>query len=180
MNWSCLYLGRLHRNEFRLSTCCLRREAANRNSTQLFGELLGKYRKPTRLCQEVLPAKAPGKDKAIQDFKENAMPIYVYRCQSCAEYTEALQKASDPHLSTCPHCGAEALTRVVAPVGVIFKGSGFHKNDYHPKASSTPKKSSGEAESKPASESSASSEASTSSSSTGGESTGSSSSDKVA
>lgn len=108
------------------------------------------------------------------------MPIYVYRCQSCAEYTEALQKASDPHLTTCQHCGAEALTRVVAPVGVIFKGSGFHKNDYNPKASSAPKKSAGEAESKPASEGAANSETSSSPSSTGGESSGSSSSDKVA
>lgn len=58
------------------------------------------------------------------------MPIYVYRCQSCQEYTEALQKVSDPLLTTCPNCGAEALTKVIAPVGVIFKGSGFHKNDY--------------------------------------------------
>lgn len=58
------------------------------------------------------------------------MPIYVYRCQSCQEYTEALQKVSDPLLTTCSHCAAEALTKVIAPVGVIFKGSGFHKNDY--------------------------------------------------
>ena len=63
------------------------------------------------------------------------MPIYVYRCQECNEYTEAMQKASDPPLKTCSHCAAEALMKVIAPVGVVFKGSGFHKNDYSGKAS---------------------------------------------
>lgn len=62
------------------------------------------------------------------------MPIYVYRCQQCNEYTEALQKASDPLLQTCPHCQAQALVKVIAPVGVIFKGTGFHKNDYSGKS----------------------------------------------
>jgi putative FmdB family regulatory protein len=73
------------------------------------------------------------------------MPIYVYRCGSCNEYSEALQKASDPPLTRCPACEAEALVRVIAPVGVIFKGSGFHKNDYSGKSTS---KSSGSESSK--------------------------------
>jgi putative FmdB family regulatory protein len=81
------------------------------------------------------------------------MPIYVYRCQACQEYTEALQKASDPALIDCPHCGAPQLQRVIAPVGVIFKGTGFHKNDYSAKpssSSSSPKTSESTTESKPA------------------------------
>lgn len=65
------------------------------------------------------------------------MPIYVYRCQQCNEYTEALQKVSDPLLKTCPHCQADALEKVIAPVGVIFKGTGFHKNDYSGKPASS-------------------------------------------
>lgn len=64
------------------------------------------------------------------------MPIYVYRCGSCNEYSEALQKASDPPLTRCSACETEALVRVIAPVGVIFKGSGFHKNDYSGKSTS--------------------------------------------
>ena len=59
------------------------------------------------------------------------MPIYVYKCTECNQYNEALQKASDPLLTTCPHCQAVALIKVIAPVGVIFKGTGFHKNDYN-------------------------------------------------
>ena len=58
------------------------------------------------------------------------MPIYLYRCGECQAHHEALQKVSDAHLIKCPHCGAEALKRVLAPVGIIFKGTGFHKNDY--------------------------------------------------
>lgn len=76
------------------------------------------------------------------------MPIYVYKCTECNEYCEALQKASDEPLKTCPQCKAEALIKVIAPVGVIFKGTGFHKNDYSGKSSSSSKSSA--AESKPA------------------------------
>jgi putative FmdB family regulatory protein len=78
------------------------------------------------------------------------MPIYVYKCTQCNEYCEALQKASDEPLKTCPHCQAEALTKVIAPVGVIFKGTGFHKNDYSGKP--------GGSSSKPAAESGTGSE----------------------
>ena len=35
----------------------------------------------------------------------------------------------DP-LSECPSCGAATMRKLIAPAGVIFKGSGFHKNDY--------------------------------------------------
>ena len=65
------------------------------------------------------------------------MPIYVYKCTQCNEYMEALQKASDEPKKTCPACQAEALIRVIAPVGIIFKGTGFHKNDYSSKSSSS-------------------------------------------
>jgi putative FmdB family regulatory protein len=95
------------------------------------------------------------------------MPIYVYRCQECNEYTEALQKASDPLLKTCPHCQAEGLVKVIAPVGVIFKGTGFHKNDYSGKsgaASGSSKPAEG-SDSKPAESKSEAPAASTSASS---------------
>ena len=76
------------------------------------------------------------------------MPIYVYKCTQCNEYCEALQKASDEPKKTCPACQAEALIKVIAPVGVIFKGTGFHKNDYSSKSTSS------SSSSKPAGESS--------------------------
>lgn len=77
------------------------------------------------------------------------MPIYVYKCTECNEYCEALQKASDEPKKTCPACQAEALIKVIAPVGVIFKGTGFHKNDYSSKSSgsSSSKPSGGESSS---------------------------------
>lgn len=108
------------------------------------------------------------------------MPIYVYKCTQCNEYCEALQKASEEPLKTCPHCQAEALIKVIAPVGVIFKGTGFHKNDYSGNKSSSPTKPS-TSEGKPA-ESAASSEskpATTESKPSGGD-TGGGGSDKVA
>ena len=58
------------------------------------------------------------------------MPIYVYRCDGCAETHEAMQKVSDEPLRVCPSCSEESLRKIIAPAGVIFKGSGFHKNDY--------------------------------------------------
>ena len=58
------------------------------------------------------------------------MPIYLYRCQQCNLEIEKLQKVSDPQLTDCPNCAAATLKKVLAPVGIIFKGTGFHKNDY--------------------------------------------------
>lgn len=58
------------------------------------------------------------------------MPIYVYRCDRCSATTEVMQKVSDEPLRTCPECGDDGLRKIIAPAGVIFKGSGFHKNDY--------------------------------------------------
>lgn len=59
------------------------------------------------------------------------MPIYLYRCDSCGQNHEALQKVGAEPPAACPNCGAEGqMKKKIAPVGVIFKGSGFHKNDY--------------------------------------------------
>ena len=64
------------------------------------------------------------------------MPTYEYECQSCHERLEAVQKFSDAPLSTCPKCGGE-LRKVFSAVGIVFKGSGFYKNDSRSTASST-------------------------------------------
>jgi len=56
------------------------------------------------------------------------MPTYEYECQSCHERVEAVQKFTDPSLTTCPNCGGE-LRKVFSAVGIVFKGSGFYKND---------------------------------------------------
>ncbi len=66
------------------------------------------------------------------------MPTYEYECQSCHRRVEAVQKFSDPSLTTCEHCGGD-LRKVFSAVGIVFKGSGFYKNDSRKSdSSSTP------------------------------------------
>jgi putative FmdB family regulatory protein len=56
------------------------------------------------------------------------MPTYEYECQQCHERVEAVQKFTDASLTVCPLCGGE-LRKVFSAVGIVFKGSGFYKND---------------------------------------------------
>jgi putative FmdB family regulatory protein len=56
------------------------------------------------------------------------MPIYEYRCDNGHSF-EALQKFSDDPISVCEVCGAPAQ-RVLHPVAIHFKGSGFYSTDY--------------------------------------------------
>ena len=64
------------------------------------------------------------------------MPTYEYECQSCHERVEAVQKFSDPSLTTCEACGGE-LRKVFSAVGIVFKGSGFYKTDSRGSSSSS-------------------------------------------
>jgi putative FmdB family regulatory protein len=58
------------------------------------------------------------------------MPIYAYRCTVCGHAKDVLQKMSDPLLSTCPACGAEAFTKQVTAAGFQLKGSGWYVTDF--------------------------------------------------
>lgn len=58
------------------------------------------------------------------------MPIYAYRCESCGHAKDVLQKMSDPVLTTCPACGAEAFTKQVTAAGFQLKGSGWYATDF--------------------------------------------------
>jgi putative FmdB family regulatory protein len=57
------------------------------------------------------------------------MPTYQYVCGQCDAPLEVVQSFSDDALTTCPECKAEALKKVYGSVGVVFKGSGFYRND---------------------------------------------------
>jgi putative FmdB family regulatory protein len=57
------------------------------------------------------------------------MPIYGYQCGACGHELEVMQSMSDAPLRTCPECGG-ALRKLLYPVGVQFKGSGFYTTDY--------------------------------------------------
>jgi putative FmdB family regulatory protein len=58
------------------------------------------------------------------------MPIYAYRCSACGHAKDVLQKMSDPVLSTCPACGAEAFSKQVTAAGFQLKGSGWYATDF--------------------------------------------------
>jgi putative FmdB family regulatory protein len=57
------------------------------------------------------------------------VPIYEYRCDDCGVTLEVLQKMSDDALETCEECGGH-LRKVLHPVAIHFKGSGFYTTDY--------------------------------------------------
>jgi putative FmdB family regulatory protein len=63
------------------------------------------------------------------------MPTYTYQCDSCGHGFEAVQRFADDPLTECPKCAA-SIRRVIQPVGVVFKGSGWYITDSRPKSSS--------------------------------------------
>ncbi|MFP5282839.1 MAG: FmdB family zinc ribbon protein [Actinomycetes bacterium] len=56
------------------------------------------------------------------------MPTYQYRCTSCGNELEVVQKFTDSALVECPECTG-ALRKIYNAVGVVFKGSGFYRTD---------------------------------------------------
>ncbi len=60
------------------------------------------------------------------------MPTYDYRCEKCNDVFEVEQKMSDPLLKECPKCKGP-IKRLISAAGIVFKGSGFHVNDYKAK-----------------------------------------------
>ena len=57
------------------------------------------------------------------------MPIYEYKCQSCGQHIEVMQRMSDDPLTTCESCGGELKKQISAPA-FQFKGSGWYVTDY--------------------------------------------------
>jgi putative FmdB family regulatory protein len=58
------------------------------------------------------------------------MPIYTYRCESCGVQFERQQSFNDTPLKTCPECRKKSLKKVMTPVRIVFKGSGFYSTDH--------------------------------------------------
>jgi putative FmdB family regulatory protein len=56
------------------------------------------------------------------------VPTYQYACTECGEQLEAVQSFTDPALTECPNCSGK-LRKVFNSVGIVFKGSGFYRND---------------------------------------------------
>ncbi|MGP4046449.1 FmdB family zinc ribbon protein [Streptomyces sp. 2A115] len=64
------------------------------------------------------------------------MPTYQYQCTACGEGLEAVQKFTDDALTECPSCDGR-LKKVYSAVGIVFKGSGFYRNDSRGSSSSS-------------------------------------------
>ncbi|MFJ7630479.1 FmdB family zinc ribbon protein [Streptomyces sp. NPDC097595] len=64
------------------------------------------------------------------------MPTYQYQCTECGEGLEAVQKFTDDALTVCPNCDGR-LKKVFSAVGIVFKGSGFYRNDSRGSSSSS-------------------------------------------
>ncbi|MBM9621069.1 FmdB family zinc ribbon protein [Streptomyces zhihengii] len=64
------------------------------------------------------------------------MPTYQYQCTECGEGLEAVQKFTDDALTECPNCNGR-LKKVFSAVGIVFKGSGFYRNDSRGASSSS-------------------------------------------
>ena len=56
------------------------------------------------------------------------MPIYEYECSVCDSHFEKKQNFHEEPVTTCPTCQGK-VRRVLHPVPVIFKGSGFYTTD---------------------------------------------------
>jgi putative FmdB family regulatory protein len=66
------------------------------------------------------------------------MPLYEYKCETCGEVFETMQKFSDAPLTMHEKCGG-ALHRILSAPALQFKGSGWYVNDYAKSGASTPK-----------------------------------------
>lgn len=56
------------------------------------------------------------------------MPVYLYRNLTTNETFELEQRITEPALTTHPTTG-DPVKRLIQPVGIAFKGSGFYVND---------------------------------------------------
>lgn len=70
--------------------------------------------------------------------EKRIMPTYLYACNKCEGTFEVEQRITEEPLTDC-RCGAKSsLRRLIQPTAVLFKGSGFHINDYASNSGSSP------------------------------------------
>jgi putative FmdB family regulatory protein len=57
-------------------------------------------------------------------------------CEDCGVRFERQQHMNDEPVQVCPECGGK-VHRLIQPVGIIFKGSGFYVTDNRAKSSTS-------------------------------------------
>jgi len=82
------------------------------------------------------------------------MPIYAYRCDSCAARKDVLQKVSDAPLTVCTECGAPSFHKELTAPAFQLKGTGWYVTDFRDggKPKDKPPEGGGEASPAPAGE----------------------------
>jgi putative FmdB family regulatory protein len=70
----------------------------------------------------------------LTETAEDRVPTYQYACTECGHFFEQFQSFTDDALTECPVCTGK-LRKVFNAVGVVFKGSGFYRNDSRPASS---------------------------------------------
>jgi putative FmdB family regulatory protein len=105
-------------------------------------------------------------------ISEVVVPTYSYACTECGDRFDAVQAFSDSALTTCAKCNGR-LRKLFGNVGVVFKGSGFYRNDSRDsaKSSATSSSSASNGSSSESATSSSSSEKTSSNGSTAGSAT---------
>lgn len=61
------------------------------------------------------------------------MPLYEYQCLPSGHRFEVRHGINEEPVTECPECGG-TVRRVIHPVGIVFKGSGFYATDSRSKA----------------------------------------------
>ncbi|OJZ63138.1 FmdB family zinc ribbon protein [Mycolicibacterium diernhoferi] len=102
------------------------------------------------------------------------MPTYSYACTECDNRFDEVQAFSDDALTTCPKCNGR-LRKLFGSVGVVFKGSGFYRNDSRDSSKSSSTTSASKSSDSSTTPSSSSSDSSSSSSTASSSSSSSSS-----
>jgi putative FmdB family regulatory protein len=97
------------------------------------------------------------------------VPTYSYACTECGDKFDAVQSFTDSALTKCAKCDGR-LRKLFGSVGVVFKGSGFYRNDSREAAKSSTKSSSSSSNGSGGSSESSGSSSSEKSSSTSSES----------
>jgi putative FmdB family regulatory protein len=78
------------------------------------------------------------------------LPTYAYACKDCGHTFDIQQAFSDESLTVCPVCSG-VLRKKFNSVGVVFKGSGFYRNDSRDtRSSADPKATPATSDAKPA------------------------------
>ena len=58
------------------------------------------------------------------------MPIYEYKCQSCGNEIEVIQKINDAHITECSACGKPDMKKKVSAAAFRLSGSGWYETDF--------------------------------------------------